>query len=220
MDEARGPDRQQLRAAVAVAGDVRDDTSADQRVDEGATPAPKLQVWADLLPAAADELPARCLQMLPRVGSRPDRLGLHEVTAGVLSELADDSDLDPYLLERFPPGGFLDRLARLDSASRDDRVDSRVTKDVEHEQLVDAGLGMLTRDVDDHRWAGPHRSSATFSAIAIVERCTVADGIVGMIEASATTTFGTPSKCPFASTTLPSAQVPVGWKKPRAAWRT
>jgi hypothetical protein len=124
--------------------------------------------------------------MLPRIGSRTDRLGLHEVVAGVLGELTDDLDFDSRLLERLAPGGCVYRLARLDSPSRDDSVDPKVTEDVEDEQLVDARLGMLACDVHDNRWSAPHRPSAIRSATAMVLKCVFARGIVGMTEASAT----------------------------------
>ena len=49
----------------------------------------------------------------------------------------------------------------------------------------------------------------------MVLRFVFARGIVGMIEASATSSPSTPSTAPRVSTTAPIAQVPVGWKMPR-----
>jgi hypothetical protein len=51
----------------------------------------------------------------------------------------------------------------------------------------------------------------------MVLRFVFARGIVGMIEASATSSTSRPKTAPRASTTAPIAQVPVGWKMPRTS---
>jgi hypothetical protein len=115
------------------------------------------------------------------------------------SELADDLDLDPRLLQ---DGGG--RVLTLRHA--------QLPVLLEDEQLVRAGQRMLAGHVDEDACHG-HGSASSFairSAIAAVVRFVFARGMVGMIDASATNRFSKPKTRPSGSTTSPIAHVPVG----------
>ena len=60
---------------------------------------------------------------------------------------ADELGLDSGLLHDFPDRRLLDALALLDPAARDDRAELRVAGKVEHEQLVESGLRLLSSDI-------------------------------------------------------------------------
>ena len=65
------------------------------------------------------------------------------------SERAQDLDVDPGFLSRFAHCRFLDRLAFVDAAARHDGGELDLVRNVEDEELVCAGLRVLTGDVDD-----------------------------------------------------------------------
>jgi hypothetical protein len=71
--------------------------------------------------------------------------------SGVLghSQRAHNSDLDPGLLTRFAHGRVLNGLALVDAAARHNGGELGLFRNVEDEELVGAGLRVLTGDVDD-----------------------------------------------------------------------
>jgi hypothetical protein len=98
--------------------------------------------------------------VLPFVGPLLDGRRLHEVAlvdmvrftqSGVLghSEGAQDLDVDPGFLSCFAHRRLLDGLARIDATARHDGCELDLARNVEDEELVCAGLRVLTGDVDD-----------------------------------------------------------------------
>ena len=131
--------------------------------------------------------------------------------------------------ERQPVGAVaaLGERLRRDGADAGKRPRARSTR-AERARLDGdadlAGLGVPGHDRVRHRLGscttptGPHRErdgqmvSEIRSAIATVVTFVFARGMVGMIDASATTRSSTPSTRPAASTTRPIPHVPAGWK--------
>ena len=125
---------------------------------------PDLGVRLHREPVAANQgpgfLPVTGDVVLPFVGQALDRRRLHEVAvvdmvrfaqSGVLghSERAQNSDVDPGFLSRFAHRGVLDRLAPVDAAAWHNGGELGLVGNVEDEELVGAGLRVLTGDVDD-----------------------------------------------------------------------
>ena len=131
--------------------------------------------------------------------------------------------------ERQPVGAVaaLGERLRRDGADAGERPRARSTR-AERARLDGdadlAGLGVPGHDRVRHRLGscttptGPHRErdgqmvSEIRSAIATVVTFVFARGMVGMIDASATTRSSTPSTRPASSTTRPIPHVPAGWK--------
>jgi hypothetical protein len=132
---------------LAPARDVRHDAPAHERVDELAAQPPDLGVGTHGNPAAvnrpvlADVLPGR---RQPRRG-----LQLDIVADRILADPdhADELGLDPGFLHHLPDRCLRDRLALLDPAAGDDRAELGVAREVEDEQLVEAGDRVLAGDV-------------------------------------------------------------------------
>jgi hypothetical protein len=89
--------------------------------------------------------------VLPGLGRRLRRRGLHVVRAFDLADPANEDGVEPGLLFDLAHGGLLDGLALLDAPAGND---CRELRKVEDQELVGARLRVLARDVDGNRRAG------------------------------------------------------------------
>jgi hypothetical protein len=146
---------------LATAGDIADDSLADEGVGEVAPLAPEVEVRADREPAKGATV------VLPGVGKWSCRLDL-DVVAGRIccrAELPNEANVDACFFLHLSDGCFGDGLTLLDPASGHDGRVLRHSGDVEHEELVGTRLRMFARDVGGDGRAGSQLCSARIFAL-------------------------------------------------------
>jgi hypothetical protein len=117
-----------------------------------ATVAPDLRVRRNGQPVADDDVAFRSV-VLPRLRGLPRRLRLDVMRALDLTKAAHELDVETCLLPHLADRGLLDGFTRFDPAAGNDGRKLRISGEVEDEELVRAGLGMLAGDVGGDRRA-------------------------------------------------------------------